>query len=225
MDKNFDFDVIASSYDDYKFRNKYYYSIVKGLVKELIGNPGDKTVLDVGCGTGDLLCSLNPKHGLGIDVSSEMIRIAKEKYSTHHNLDFKVGDAQTYPLGESFDFIVLMDVIDHIVDLRKAFKNLGKSCASHSRVIIIYANPLWEPILKLAEKLCLKMPETENRISLREIEETYSSAGFTREKSGTRTIIPVCIPLFSDAVNKIFNMVPGVRDFGLNKYYVLRKAS
>jgi len=64
------FDQIAFSYDEYKRRNWYYYQRLKTLLQGLI--PPGKRVLEVGCGTGDVLASLAPSFGVGIDVSKNM---------------------------------------------------------------------------------------------------------------------------------------------------------
>ena len=72
------FDKIAPSYDSYKKRYKYYYDNLKNLLTRLI--PSNKVVLEVGCGNGHLLASLNTKLGYGIDISPQMIKIANSKY-------------------------------------------------------------------------------------------------------------------------------------------------
>ncbi len=53
----------------------------------------DHTVLDIGCGTGSLALRLAPSGGHihGLDVSSQMIRIAREKASEVENVTFHVG--------------------------------------------------------------------------------------------------------------------------------------
>jgi len=44
------FDEIASNYDYWKKRNWYYYQNLKKIIREFV--PVDKTVLEIGCGTG-----------------------------------------------------------------------------------------------------------------------------------------------------------------------------
>ena len=38
-------------------------------------------VLELGCGTGQLLNALNPSYGVGVDLSANMIAVAKKNYS------------------------------------------------------------------------------------------------------------------------------------------------
>ena len=65
------FDKVADTYDKGKRRYSYYYSSLKMLLRDLIGK--NKKVFEFGCGTGDLLVSLNPRLGYGMDISSKMI--------------------------------------------------------------------------------------------------------------------------------------------------------
>jgi ubiquinone/menaquinone biosynthesis C-methylase UbiE len=74
-------------------------------------------VLEVGCGTGIFLRSLKsyrPDLELsGCDISKKAISIAKD--SAHSGIDFEVANAYALPYsGESFDYVVIMDVLEHL---------------------------------------------------------------------------------------------------------------
>ena len=53
--------------------------------------PPDLRVLDLGCGTGDLLATLRPSKGVGVDFSERMINIASSKYP---KLNFITADVE-----------------------------------------------------------------------------------------------------------------------------------
>lgn len=80
------FNAIAIDYDYWKKKNWYYHKKLKELYQSFI--PAQSTVAKIGCGTGDILASLQPRKGLGIDISEEMITYAKKKYEDHHELTF-----------------------------------------------------------------------------------------------------------------------------------------
>ena len=81
------FDAHAEERKYWKSRSSYFHDADLKYMKFFI--PEGKRVLDLGCGTGDLLNALNPNHGVGIDISPKMIRIAQEN---HPNLTFVLGD-------------------------------------------------------------------------------------------------------------------------------------
>ena len=83
------FDKIAKDYDYYKSKSWYYYENLKKLYRGLI--PPEKALLDIGCATGDILISLKPRYGLGIDISPEMIKIAQYKHKEKQNIEFRAG--------------------------------------------------------------------------------------------------------------------------------------
>ena len=93
------FDVIAPYRDAWKRRNWYYNEQLRDLVSSMV--LPNSTILEVGCGTGDLLGHLRPVRGVGIDISEEIIRIARQK---HPSIDFYVGDAEALPVSGTFDY-------------------------------------------------------------------------------------------------------------------------
>lgn len=53
--------------------------------------PVGQRVLELGCGDGQLLRSLRPSHGVGIDLSHEMIKLATKRSP---GFEFHVGNAE-----------------------------------------------------------------------------------------------------------------------------------
>lgn len=150
------FDTIAKEYDYWKKKNWYYYKNLKLLYRSLI--PAQSRIWEIGCGTGDILASLNPSHGYGIDISREMIKIAIKKYQDRNNLKFEaksIFQVERVP----FDFIVIADVVEHIENVDYFFDSLKRKLPQKAKIIISVANPLWKPALSLGERLKMKMPE------------------------------------------------------------------
>ena len=143
------FDQIADKYDFFKRKNWYYYTNLKLLLKKLSSKNSD--ILDYGCGTGDILNFLNPKYGFGYDRSVKMLLIAKKKYP---ELNF----GKTIP-NKKFDLVIMTDVIEHFRDIKTELDTAEKHMNKNSKLIITMANPMWEWLLLVAEKLNLKMPE------------------------------------------------------------------
>lgn len=79
------------------------------------------SVLDVGCGKGEVAYSVSQKarRVVGIDISAKSIAAAREQ-RVAPNLTFFQGDATSYSFSEPFDVIILSNVLEHIKD-RVAF--------------------------------------------------------------------------------------------------------
>ena len=55
-------------------------------------SPGQR-ILEIGCGMGDLLASLQPGHGVGVDFSPEMIQRARARHAALDALEWIEADA------------------------------------------------------------------------------------------------------------------------------------
>ena len=213
------FDSLANKWDRFKSRNKYYNRNIENFLRTLI--PINKKVLEIGSATGNLLNALQPSKGLGRDFSPNMLAIAKKKYK---NLNFKVSNAENLNLNEKFDYIIMSDLIGHLDDVWQAFRELHKVCDNNTKVIITYYNYIWQPILKLAEKLRLKTPTKEqNWLFLTDIENLLYLNNFRVIKSGYRMLIPIYIPLISNFFNKYIASMPIIRHFCLVQYIIAKK--
>jgi len=179
-------------------------------------------VLEIGCGTGDLLNAVRPAQGVGIDFSPAMIEIARRKYP---HLDFRVMDAHGIALDETFDVIILSDLIGDLDDVLGVFCQLQKVSTSETRVVISYYNYLWEPILKLGEKLHLKTKQgSQNWLPMAAVENLLYLTGFDTVKRGARLLFPKYIPLVSWFLNRWVGSLPLLRHLCLVEYLVARPA-
>ncbi len=122
-----------SEYYDLIYEDKNYQNEVK-YIHELIQklNPGAKTILDIGCGTGvhaNMLASMGYEI-LGIDYSDKMIEIANFKKNNIYILNsellnFKTGDIRSLDLGRKFDVVIsLFHVISYLNTNEDVFKGL-----------------------------------------------------------------------------------------------------
>src|SRR5215813_3877366 len=122
--------------------------------------PEGARVLELGCGTGDLLAALKPSFGIGVDFSAGMIAEARK---THPDLTFVAGDVEDPAFLRSlpgpFDAIVVVDTLGALEDCQAMFANLHELCTRETRLVVGYFSHLWYPALKLAEATGMKMPQ------------------------------------------------------------------
>jgi SAM-dependent methyltransferase len=213
------FDALAGERQYWQERNRYYYDDQLRYYRFLV--PEGLSILELGCGTGDLLASLRPKRGVGIDFSSDMLRIAKKR---HPELEFRLTDMeQIEPWGETFDVLIMADVVGHLMDIERTFSGLHTLCRPSTRLIVSYYNFLWEPILSIGEVFGLKMPQQyQNWLSSEDICNLLSLAGFQVVKSENRLLVPKRIPWLTDFINRYCASLPGLRSLCLCRYIVAR---
>lgn len=108
----------------YEMCKKDYPPILEEIRKEKF-----ESLLDAGCGTAPMLSLLTKeypdKHYVGLDLTPEMIRKAKEKKLP--NTEFVVGDCENLPFeAESFDIVINSQSFHHYPNPQKFFNSVNK---------------------------------------------------------------------------------------------------
>jgi SAM-dependent methyltransferase len=113
-----------------------------------------KMILDIDCGTGTHARLLAERGYLvtGIDGSREMIKIAKAH--TRDGLQFRLGHAQTFNLGATFDAVLsLFHVVSYQVsnvDLQNMFINAARYCRTGALFIFDrWYGPTFKPEIEV----------------------------------------------------------------------------
>lgn len=210
------FEESAIKREKWKRRNKYYWEDLEDFTNYLI--PEHAFVLEVGCGTGDLLAKIRTQKRTGIDFSAKMIEIAKKKYP---QIDFFVMDAENITLDKKFDYIVISNTIGYLEDIQKVFNELKKVSHKNTKLIITYHNFLWQPLFSLGEILRLRMRQPEqNWLTRADVKNLLYLSGFEAYKEGERLIYPFYIPIISTILNKYIAKFPLVRKLALTDYLI-----
>jgi len=219
-----EFDRYAPERERWLARNAAYYRAIERLVAFCV--PPGATVLEIGCGTGDLLAALRPAEGMGIDLSPKLIERARQK---HPELQFVVADAESLDAPElhnrHFDYVVLSDVVGLLPDVWAAFRALRKVCGPHTRVVVTYYNFLWEPLLKLGERVGLKMPiQQQNWLGMNDLANLLELNHFEIVRRSTAQLIPVRVPVLAPLANRYLSGMPGLRHLALTHLFVAKLA-
>ncbi len=214
---------LAPDFEYWRGRNRYFHEEDARCLRFLIA-PGLR-VLELGCARGDLLARLEPSVGIGIDFSPAMVARARE---AHPGLEFRLGNvedpAQIDALGPTaFDIILLSDTIGSLEDIQGSFERLHSLCSPDTRIVVSFYSPLWEPIIRLAERIRLKMPTPlQNWLSSEDIRAILELSGFETIKQDWRQILPKRLLGIGPLVNRYIGTLPGLRRFAVRNYLVLR---
>ena len=177
---------------------KYYHDLLRHYYRFVIP-PGLK-VLELGCGHGDLLSSVEPAFGVGVDFSREVIRRASGK---HKNLFFLCADAHEVALKTKFDVIILSDLVNDLWDVQRTFENIRKLSHPGTRIVINYFNNLWRIPLGIAKRMGLgHLVLEQNWLSPDDILNLLKLSGFEIIKHGSHIIFPLYFPLISNLANR-----------------------
>jgi len=117
-------------YGWYRFPEQYL-----GLVEKLLNEHDIRQarILDIACGTGSLAVSLAKRGHVvhGIDLSPEMIALARSKSTEMPNVSFEVQDMTDFIMHDKFDLITCAyDAINYVLDingLKAMFSRVAQS--------------------------------------------------------------------------------------------------
>ncbi|MGD0021119.1 MAG: glycosyltransferase [Smithellaceae bacterium] len=176
----------------------YYHKRLQTVMQFIV--PPRQKVLEIGCGRGDLLASLQPSYGLGVDFSSKMLSQAKTSYP---NLQFIEADAHELNINTEFDFVILSDLLNDLWDVQTVLQRITSFTSPRSRIIINSYSRLWELPLSIARKLRLGKPNLyQNWLTLEDIAGLLSLANFEIVRHWEEIIWPVRTPVIDYLFNR-----------------------
>lgn len=108
---------------------------------------GGDSLLDIGCGTGELIERVKDKFGIifGIDVDNGALRICNKKFSNYKNI--KISKQDIVEIGKCprtrFDYITALDVLEHLdlVSTKKSLSTISNLLKDGGK--FIFTGPNW----------------------------------------------------------------------------------
>ena len=216
------FDGLAGKRHEWIEKNAYFYEADRAYMRFLI--PEGMSVLEVGCGNGQLLAALRPSRGIGIDLSPAMIELARRN---HPDLAFICGNIEDAEfcatIPGKFDFVVLSDTVGYLDDCQAVFANLRALLARHGRLVVAYYGRWWQPLLTIAEKLRLKMPHLpQNWLTTDDLKNLFELSDLEMCRREWRQLVPRRLFGIGPFVNRYLAPLPGIRRLSLRNYLVGR---
>jgi len=199
------YDRLAPRRSDWFRRNYLYHSQIIEACKPFV-DP-DSRVLELGCSTGNLLDRLNPKQGVGVDISPVSIDLARQRYPRYQWLCADVEKLPaSAPLDAPFDLVILADLVGYLQDVQTALQSLHSLTHSHTRIVISLWNWMWQPILYLGERAGLKAPDLtvrSNWLSVQTVRNFLELAHYEVLQELPGLLLPYDLPPLSGFVNSL----------------------
>jgi SAM-dependent methyltransferase len=212
-------DGVARSLKRFDRANRGYHARLAEIYQSLI-SPGQR-VLEIGCGAGDLLASVRPAAGVGVDFSAAMIETARGR---HPDLQFVMADAHDITLGETFDFIVLSDLVNDVWDIQRVLTTVARHSNPSTRIILNFYSRLWESPLRVVKAFGWSRPNLEqNWVTYEDVVNLLDLADCEVVKHSVEILWPMPTPIIGALFNKVLVKIWPFSMFGLTHVVVARR--
>ncbi|MBV6518769.1 MAG: SAM-dependent methyltransferase [Candidatus Brocadia sp.] len=148
-------------YKDKDYQTEVHY--IENLIKKYAKNKVE-TILDIGCGTGnhDVLFAKRGYEIYGIDRSEEMIHIAKSRSHNLQNINFSVGNSESFTLDKKFDVVVsLFHVMSYQIKNESLYGSL-KNAYDHLKADGLFIFDFWYGPAVLTDRPSVRLKELED---------------------------------------------------------------
>ncbi|MHB8856324.1 MAG: glycosyltransferase [Bellilinea sp.] len=180
-------------------------------------------IIEIGCGNGDLLASLSPNHGVGVDFSPAQIELAQRRHPELNFICADVCEIISDSVTEKFDYVVISDLVNDLWDVQSAFQRVRPFCHAKTRVLINYYSRVWQPILNLAQVLGLAKRNLEqNWLTDEDLANMLNLSGFEVIKTWDEVLAPIPIPIIEPLLNKYLVKIWPFRLFALANFLSAR---
>lgn len=135
--------------------------------------PNSLSLLEVGCGTGQVLNSIHPAKPnlrlVGTEIHVKGLVFCRQRLP---NAEFMQMDARAIPFTEEFDVVCAFDVIEHVEEDAKVLAQMYQTCRSGGGILITVPQHQWLWSYKD------DFAHHKRRYSRKELLEKVSHAGF-----------------------------------------------
>ncbi len=180
-------------------RRSLYHRRIVEVYRDLV--PVGGRVLDVGCGDGDLLASLRPSRGVGVELDGHLVERARQR---HPELVFHQADAHD-PLPEGpWDSVILSHAIGDFHDIQMVLRRVRAVCDPETRIVVNTCSRLWTVPLRIAERLGFGRPHLGRAwLSPADLDSLMRLEGLEVFRTRSEVLCPVGVPLLANLLNRV----------------------
>lgn len=154
-------DLMARRYDPDAFitRSGFLIRWVASLrlrrIRETLDCGENSSLLDVGCGPGNLIAGLSAGEIVGLDLSDTLLGQAREKLKNRRGMRLIKGDAEKLPFPDDrFDRIVCSEVLEHVREPARALSEIRRVAKPGARIVLTIPN---EALISRTKKIVLAL--------------------------------------------------------------------
>jgi SAM-dependent methyltransferase len=215
------YDELAPRDDEWVRKVDAYRELVHGVYSTLI--PPGHRVLEIGSARGDLLATLRPSRGVGVDVSEAMVAVARDRYP---ELEFVHGAGEDFDGDEKFDYVVLSDLAPFVEDLQRLFESVRRHAGPSTRVILNTFNNAWRPVVAVADAFGLRPPHPmRNWVAPKDLDNLLSLAGLEVVTRRREVLLPLRAGALSMLANGLLVRLPLLRSLAATYWVIARPAA
>ena len=175
----------------YKHLLAHYYNLMI---------PRVASVLEVGCGEGELLGMIHARRKVGVDLSARCIEVARGR---NRGCEFLVQNGECLNLNEKFDVIILSETINQATDVQLLFSHLLSVTHPKTRLLINFFNNLWHPLTILGTAVGIRGAHPpENWLSCSDVLRLLDLSGWRVVTKTNRILLPLMIPVVAVLLNR-----------------------
>jgi SAM-dependent methyltransferase len=162
--------------------------------------PAGASVLEIGCGSGELLRRLHAGRKVGVDVSPRQIDAARRRVPS---AEFHVQAGETITLTEPFDYIVVSDTLNFAADVQLLLERLHAVSHANTRLVVNYYSSLWRPVLSLAHACGLKSDQPQSSwLGRPDVRNLLRLADWSQISEEPRLLVPATIVGLERVINR-----------------------
>lgn len=151
--------------------------------------PNTASVLEIGCGDGELLSHLENRDITGVDISPVQVELAKAKIP--HGT-FEVQSGEHLHLSRNFDYIIISETINQASDVQRLFERLHAVTHPRTRLILNFYHTAWRPLLGFATRLGFKAKQPpSNWLNPDDVQNLLRLANWELVKQQKRILFPI----------------------------------
>jgi hypothetical protein len=190
----------------------YYHESVEQFLSFVI--PPKQRVLLFQRTDRDYSRCLDPAHAVIVDPVGEPI--IETEWEVRRGLALE-------GLEGPFDYIVLCDILGFCDDIGTFLRRLTTLCRRETRVIVLSHSYLWNPLLRLAERLDLKRPGgLANLLSKRDLVSYMTASGFQFVSYTGALLVPLRLFGLGPVLNVLARCLPFLGWARLNQFLIFR---